>query len=107
MCPDSPTICTDGRCSTRRPSAERVRVGTRTGRHPELRRPGGSMTSARARTARRSAARVASTAASIVLVLWGAATLAFLALRITPGDPVEVMLGPQAQVGEAVKEGIR
>lgn len=65
------------------------------------------MTSARARTARRVATRVASTVASVVLVLWGAATLAFLALRIIPGDPVEVMLGPQAQVSDAVKEGIR
>lgn len=44
---------------------------------------------------------------SVVLVLWGAATLAFLALRLVPGDAVDVMLGPQAQVSEAVKEGIR
>jgi peptide/nickel transport system permease protein len=44
---------------------------------------------------------------SVAVVLWGAATLAFLAFRIIPGDPVEVMLGPQAQVSEAVKEGIR
>ncbi len=45
--------------------------------------------------------------ASVVLVLWGAATLAFVAFRIIPGDPVDVMLGPQAQVSEAVKAGIR
>lgn len=45
--------------------------------------------------------------ASVVLVLWGAATLAFVAFRIIPGDPVEVMLGPQAQVSDAVKQGIR
>ncbi|MDR6868410.1 peptide/nickel transport system permease protein [Microbacterium resistens] len=51
--------------------------------------------------------RIGSLAASIVLVLWGAATLAFLAFRVLPGDPVSVMLGPQAQVGEAVKERIR
>lgn len=44
---------------------------------------------------------------SVVLVLWGAATLAFVAVRIIPGDPVEVMLGPQAQVSDAVKAGIR
>lgn len=44
---------------------------------------------------------------SVVLVLWGAATLAFLALRLVPGDTVDVMLGPQAQVSEAVKDGIR
>jgi peptide/nickel transport system permease protein len=51
--------------------------------------------------------RIAGMAASVVLVLWGAATVAFAALRIIPGDPVEVMLGPQAQVSEAVKAGIR
>ncbi|MDF2993264.1 MAG: transporter permease [Microbacterium sp.] len=45
--------------------------------------------------------------ASVVLVLWGAATLAFVAFRVIPGDPVDVMLGPQAQVSEAVKDGIR
>ncbi|WP_424935912.1 MULTISPECIES: ABC transporter permease [Bacteria] len=45
--------------------------------------------------------------ASVVIVLWGAATLSFLAFRVLPGDPVSVMLGPQAQVGEAVKERIR
>ena len=51
--------------------------------------------------------RVASLAASVVIVLWGAATVAFLAFRVIPGDPVSVMLGPQAQVSEAVKDGIR
>ncbi|WP_260980515.1 ABC transporter permease [Microbacterium paludicola] len=51
--------------------------------------------------------RVASVAASVVIVLWGAATLAFLAFRVIPGDPVSVMLGPQAQVSDAVKDGIR
>jgi peptide/nickel transport system permease protein len=52
-------------------------------------------------------ARLGSAIVSVVVVLWGAATLAFLAFRIIPGDPVEVMLGPQAQVSDAVKEGIR
>ena len=51
--------------------------------------------------------RVAGLAASVVIVLWGAATVAFLAFRVIPGDPVSVMLGPQAQVSEAVKDGIR
>ncbi|WP_091234413.1 ABC transporter permease [Microbacterium sp. 3J1] len=51
--------------------------------------------------------RVAGLAASVVVVLWGAATLAFLAFRVIPGDPVSVMLGPQAQVSEEVKDGIR
>jgi len=52
-------------------------------------------------------ARIGGIVASVVLVLWGAATLAFVAFRIIPGDPVDVMLGPQAQVGDAVKDGIR
>ncbi|MFJ4225755.1 ABC transporter permease [Microbacterium sp. NPDC089695] len=51
--------------------------------------------------------RIAGLAASVVVVVWGAATLAFLAFRVIPGDPVSVMLGPQAQVSEAVKDGIR
>ncbi len=51
--------------------------------------------------------RIAGLAASVVVVLWGAATLVFLAFRVIPGDPVSVMLGPQAQVSEAVKDGIR
>ena len=51
--------------------------------------------------------RIAGLAASVVVVLWGAATAAFLAFRVIPGDPVAVMLGPQAQVSEAVKDGIR
>lgn len=51
--------------------------------------------------------RIAGVLASVVVVLWGAATLAFVTFRLIPGDPVSVMLGPQAQVSEAVKEGIR
>ena len=51
--------------------------------------------------------RIAGLIASVVIVLWGAATVAFLAFRVIPGDPVSVMLGPQAQVSEAVKDGIR
>jgi len=51
--------------------------------------------------------RSAGILASVVIVLWGAATLAFLAFRIIPGDAVSVMLGPQAQVSEEVKDGIR
>lgn len=51
--------------------------------------------------------RIAGIVASVVLVLWGAATLAFAAFRVIPGDPVSVMLGPQAQVAESVKAGIR
>lgn len=61
----------------------------------------------RARGARAVLWRLGSVAASVVLVLWGAATLAFVAFRLVPGDPVDVMLGPQAQVSEAVKDGLR
>lgn len=56
---------------------------------------------------RRTLTRVAGFAASVVVVLWGAATLAFLAFQVIPGDAVSVMLGPQAQVGEEVKAAIR
>lgn len=51
--------------------------------------------------------RIAGLAGTVVVVLWGAATLVFLAFRIIPGDPVSVMLGPQAQVGDDVKDAIR
>ena len=43
----------------------------------------------------------------VLLVIWGAATAGFFALKLVPGDPVEVMLGVQAQVSESVKAGIR
>lgn len=51
--------------------------------------------------------RIVELVASAAFVLWGAATLAFLAFRVIPGDPVDVMLGPLAQVSEATKDGIR
>ncbi|MGZ0710722.1 ABC transporter permease (plasmid) [Coraliomargarita sp. W4R53] len=50
---------------------------------------------------------VARHAASILFVLWAAATLAFIAVRVIPGDPVDVMLGPQAQVSDEAKAEIR
>lgn len=56
---------------------------------------------------RRALVRIAGIAASTALVLWGGATLAFLAFRIIPGDAVSVMLGPQAKVSEAVKAAVR
>jgi peptide/nickel transport system permease protein len=43
----------------------------------------------------------------LLLVIWGAATAGFLALTLVPGDPVDVMLGAQAQVSEQVKAQIR
>lgn len=59
------------------------------------------------RAPRRVLTRILGLAASVVIVLWGAATLAFLVFRVIPGDPVSVMLGPQAQVSDAVKDDIR
>lgn len=65
------------------------------------------MTNASGRRIRRILARTFSIVTSIALVLWGAATVAFVAFRLIPGDPVSVMLGPQAQVSESVKDAIR
>jgi len=61
----------------------------------------------RSRTARRVLLRAGGLILSMVLVLWGAATVAFVAFRLIPGDPVDVMLGPQAQVSDAVKDALR
>jgi peptide/nickel transport system permease protein len=43
----------------------------------------------------------------MLLVVWGAATAGFIALRLIPGDPVDVMLGINARVPESVREQIR
>ncbi|MCU1412296.1 MAG: transporter permease [Rhodoglobus sp.] len=42
-----------------------------------------------------------------LIVIWGAATLAFLVLHLVPGDPVDIMLGVQSTVSEQVRESIR
>lgn len=42
-----------------------------------------------------------------VAALWAAATMSFVLMRVIPGDPVSVMLGPQSQVSEEVKEELR
>jgi len=44
---------------------------------------------------------------AVLFVVWGAATAGFVALRMIPGDPVDVMLGVQARVSDAVREQIR
>ncbi len=35
-----------------------------------------------------------------VLVLWGAVTIVFVAIRLAPGDPAQIMLGPSATTQE-------
>ena len=51
--------------------------------------------------------RLAARLGGVLLVVWGAATAGFIALRLIPGDPVDVMLGVHAQVGEGVRAQIR
>ncbi|MET1043476.1 MAG: ABC transporter permease [Microbacteriaceae bacterium] len=43
----------------------------------------------------------------MLLVVCGAATAGFIALRLIPGDPVDVMLGVNARVSESVRDQIR
>lgn len=45
--------------------------------------------------------------ARVLVVVWGAATAGFVALRMIPGDPVDVMLGVQARVSDSVRDQIR
>lgn len=44
---------------------------------------------------------------AVLVVLWGAATLAFLALQLVPGDPVDTIIGVDAQVGEQTRQRVR
>ncbi|MEU2250832.1 ABC transporter permease [Streptomyces sp. NPDC019224] len=46
-------------------------------------------------------------AGAAVLVVWGAATCAFLALHLIPGDPVSAIVGSNALVGAEQREEIR
>ena len=50
---------------------------------------------------------VARRLAAAVVVLFGAATLAFAALQLIPGDPVAVLLGPSTSASPAVRAEIR
>jgi len=61
----------------------------------------------RRRAITRAAAGVLRAVGGVLVVVWGAATAGFIALKAIPGDPVDVMLGVQAQVSESVKEQIR
>ena len=49
----------------------------------------------------------AKTLAGAVAVLFGAATVAFVALQLIPGDPVTVMLGPGNAATPQVRAAIR
>lgn len=42
-----------------------------------------------------------------LLVLWGAVTLAFAVLKLVPGDPVSVMLGPLSSATPQARQAIR
>lgn len=67
------------------------------------------MTSLTARPSRAGAAvwRYLPRLVGAIIVLWGAATLAFLVLHLVPGDPVAIMLGAQTQASDEVKARIR
>jgi peptide/nickel transport system permease protein len=51
--------------------------------------------------------RVIARLVGVVVVLWGAATLAFLVLHLAPGDPVDILLGAQTQATDETKTAIR
>ena len=51
--------------------------------------------------------RIVRRVGGMVLVVWLAATAAFAILAFIPGDPVEVMLGTQAQASDELKASIR
>ncbi len=50
---------------------------------------------------------IASAISRVLVVVWAAATVGFVALLVVPGDPVDIMLGPQAQVSESVRDQVR
>ncbi|WP_241973068.1 ABC transporter permease [Cryobacterium sp. TMT2-14] len=59
-----------------------------------------------ARGAARPGARLLGRLGGMVLVVWGAATLGFFALRLIPGDPVNVLIG-LGNVSTQVRDQIR
>ncbi len=69
---------------------------------------------ARTAPARAGAARAGAAARAVgkrllaaVAVVWGAATLGFLALQSLPGDPVDWLLGPNTMATPALREQVR
>ncbi|MGW4161933.1 ABC transporter permease [Streptomyces sp. NPDC004788] len=50
---------------------------------------------------------VAARLGAALLVVWGAATLAFLVLRLVPGDPVDAVVGSHALVDADTREELR
>lgn len=51
--------------------------------------------------------RLLTRVAGAVVVVWIAITVAFVAVKLIPGDPVDVMLGPLATVSVEMREQIR
>lgn len=82
-----------------------------TGRVPLGRVPPASMSPRRMPSRARAVGSALSAAlgrlGGMLLVVWGAATVGFLALRLIPGDPVDVMLGVHSGVSEEVRARIR
>ncbi|WP_435299147.1 ABC transporter permease [Timonella sp. A28] len=65
------------------------------------------MTAQRRRALRQAGAGITTFLGGAALVLWGAVTLAFLVLKLVPGDPVDVMLGPLSSATPQARELIR
>src|SRR5699024_4604393 len=68
-----------------------------------------SMTPTQAPTSRATAAArlVLPRLVGALIVVWGAATLAFLVLQFVPGDPVNIMLGTDATARDALRAQLR
>ncbi|MCB8913386.1 ABC transporter permease [Rhodococcus rhodochrous] len=58
------------------------------------------------RLTRQVARRVGSRLAGAVAVVWGAATLSFVALHLIPGDPVDALLGPNVVATPQLRQTI-
>nr|WP_243848650.1 ABC transporter permease [Lysinibacter cavernae] len=45
--------------------------------------------------------------AGLLVVIWGAVTIAFFSIKLVPGDPVDIMLGPSGQMSQEKRDQIR